>query len=264
MILASNGIIAGKGADTDALAFITAANITDTTQKSAINQLVSDLKSANIWSKMKAIYPFVGGTAETHRWNLKNTNSFKIDWYGATTHDSNGITGNGSSYGNTNLIPSVSLTNNSLNISVFTRTASSASETQIGCSTSSYLPIIGLSTYNIAGQAFFDGYDFTDHRIISASLPNGVGFYQGNILTSTNQKLYKNNSIIASTTIAQTLSQPTVQPLYILARNDSGTASNYSQRNLSFASIGDGLTDSEATAFYNAVLAFQVNLGGGR
>ena len=59
--------------DADALAFITAANITDTTQKSAINTLVTQLKTYGIWSKLKAVYPFIGGTAEQHRWNLKNT-----------------------------------------------------------------------------------------------------------------------------------------------------------------------------------------------
>ena len=35
----------------------------------------------------------------------------------------------------------------------------------------------------------------------------------------------------------------------------------YSPREQAFASIGDGLTDAEATAFYNAVQAFQTSLG---
>ncbi len=56
----------GSGAaplDPDAQAFITAAGITDATQQSAINTLVTDLKGYGIWTKMKAIYPFVGGTS---------------------------------------------------------------------------------------------------------------------------------------------------------------------------------------------------------
>jgi hypothetical protein len=35
----------------------------------------------------------------------------------------------------------------------------------------------------------------------------------------------------------------------------------YSSKQCAFASIGDGLTDAEALAFYNAVNAFQVTLG---
>ena len=60
----------GVSYDADAQTFFTAASITDTTQKSAVNQLVLDLKSANIWTKFKAIYPFVGGTSTTHKYNL--------------------------------------------------------------------------------------------------------------------------------------------------------------------------------------------------
>lgn len=37
----------------------------------SINELVKDLKSNNLWDKMKAIYPFVGGTVSSHRFNLK-------------------------------------------------------------------------------------------------------------------------------------------------------------------------------------------------
>ena len=56
----------GGGVDPDAQAFITAASITNPTQQSAVNQLVVDLKGYGVWSKMKAIYPFVGGTASQH------------------------------------------------------------------------------------------------------------------------------------------------------------------------------------------------------
>ena len=61
-----------SGFDADAQAFITAASITDPTQQSAINTLVVNLKSYGIWNQMFAIYPFVGGTAASHKWNLKN------------------------------------------------------------------------------------------------------------------------------------------------------------------------------------------------
>ena len=67
----TSAIISGN--DTDAQAFITAAGITDTTQQSAINSLVTNLKGYGIWSKMKAIYPMVGGTANAHKFNLKDS-----------------------------------------------------------------------------------------------------------------------------------------------------------------------------------------------
>jgi hypothetical protein len=82
----------------------------------------------------------------------------------------------------------------------------------------------------------------------------------GNILTSTSQKVYKNGNLLATNIVLQTVSQPTIRPLYILARNDAGLASNFSQRNLAFAHIGDGLTDTDATNYYNLVQAFQTAL----
>jgi hypothetical protein len=59
--LSSAGLtdIVGLTTDSDAQAFITAAAITDATQKSAIDTLVKGLKTDGIWTKMKAVYPFV-------------------------------------------------------------------------------------------------------------------------------------------------------------------------------------------------------------
>ena len=85
--------------DTDAQAFITAAGITDSTQQNAINQLVLDLKSYSLWTKMSAIYPFVGGTSTTHKFNLKDPRdldvAYRLAFFGGWTHNANGITGNG-------------------------------------------------------------------------------------------------------------------------------------------------------------------------
>ena len=58
--------------DADATTFITAAGITNLIQASAINTLVNDLKTYGLWTKMKAIYPFVGGSATSHKFNLKD------------------------------------------------------------------------------------------------------------------------------------------------------------------------------------------------
>ena len=49
----------GGGVDPDAAAFLAAAGITGATETAAVNTLVTDLKSDGLWSKMKALYPFV-------------------------------------------------------------------------------------------------------------------------------------------------------------------------------------------------------------
>ena len=102
------------GINPDAAAFISAANITDPTQISAINTLVNGLQTDGIWTKMKAIYPFVGGTATTHKYNLKDPRdldaAFRLVFNGGWTHSSNGALPNGTNgYANTNLNQSANL-----------------------------------------------------------------------------------------------------------------------------------------------------------
>ena len=58
--------------DADAFAFVEAAGIADQTQQAAINNLVIGLKINNLWNKMQVVYPFVGGSAYAHKFNLKN------------------------------------------------------------------------------------------------------------------------------------------------------------------------------------------------
>jgi len=86
------------GPDPDAQAFITAAGITNPTQQSAINDLVVGLKADGLWTSMTAIYPLVGGTASSHKYNLKDPRdldvAYRLTFYGGWTHSSNGITGN--------------------------------------------------------------------------------------------------------------------------------------------------------------------------
>jgi hypothetical protein len=81
----------GNASD-DAQAFFVAGNITDFTQQTAINYLVDNLKNQGLWTKMKVIYPLVGGTATAHALNLKNISQFPLTFSGIT-HSSAGISG---------------------------------------------------------------------------------------------------------------------------------------------------------------------------
>ena len=105
-------------------AFIKAAGITNSTQQTAIKTLVNDLNGYGLWSKMKAIYPMVGGTATSHSYNLKDTTKFQITWNGGLTHSSNGVTPNGTNgYGDTGINSStLSISVNSIHISSYLKT----------------------------------------------------------------------------------------------------------------------------------------------
>jgi len=242
-------------ADTDAQAFLNAAVITDVTQANAVNTLVVDLKAAGVWTKMKALYPMVGGTATQHKFNLKDPRdldaAFRLAFNGGWTHSSTGALPNGTTgYANTFLAPNA-MSQNNIHVSFYSRTDTSGIYADIGAGAgNSYVEV--LPKFN--GRAYVYVHtsqgDYYDN-------PSSTGFYIANRIVYGTVSLFKNNTkIINAGRPAQT---PTTYNLYLAAEN--GTDGNYSNRESAFASIGDGLTDGEATAFYTAVQKYQTTLG---
>jgi hypothetical protein len=264
MFLATHGILArtasGGAVDPDAQAFITAASITNATQQSAINTLVVDLKGYSIWTKFKAIYPIVGGNASSHAVNLKTPGTYNLTFATGWTHSSTGMTPNGVTYADTSLIPSSVLTNNNTHLSFYSRTSSIINgQRDIGVFVSGANPCASLGTNT--GVQLSDHYSFSTNRI-SASIANALGFVNGIRTSSTSHKLFKNGTQIGTTdTYANTWTLPT-QEIYIGAANINPFpfTNTSSTKETAFASIGDGLTDTEAANFYTAVQAYQTTL----
>ena len=249
--------------DPDAQAFITAAGITNPTQQTAINTLVISLKGYGIWTKMKAIYPFVGGTATTHKWNLKNpldTNAaFRLSFVGGWTHSANGAQPNGvNSYANTFLIPNNTLTNTSNHYSFYSRTSILQAATEVGAYTPLAHHAIMLYRSDLSRKAFINGTYPTYAILVNNT--NTLGFQIGTRTTSNSMKLFWNNSLIGTNTTNSTLGLP-LKNVYISALNNDGAAVELSTKQAAFSSIGDGLTDTEAANFYTAVQTFQTTLG---
>jgi len=245
-------------ADTDAQAFLNAAVITDQTQANAVTTLVTDLKSANIWSKMKAIYPFVGGTATAHKFNLKDPRdldaAFRLTFSGGWTHSSTGALPNGTTaYADTKLKPS-NIPQNSVHMSTYLRTTYSGG-VDMGCSTNDYFFISANLGIGIPPRGPLNLSTYSDSSI---SLDTKA-FYLASRTNSTTNKLFRNTSLISNETLTSVA--PEAYNIYIGAGNRSNAGWAYTARQTSFASIGDGLTDAEAAAFYTAVQKYQTTLG---
>jgi hypothetical protein len=243
----------------DALAFIAAAGITDTTQKQAICTLVSDLQTYGIWTKMKAIYPFVGGTATTHKYNLKDpqdTNAaFRLVFNGGWTHSSTGALPNGTNaFANTNLNENTIMTLNNIHISHYSRTNNINAVCDIGLwnNTTAMTATIVYSSGNSAIRN-------TDLSAQFTSPLSTAGMFINSRIISTQIKFFVNNALFR--TITSNSVTKVSQNYFIGARNNNGSAALYSNRQLAFASIGEGLTDTEAANFYTAVQAYQTTLG---
>lgn len=245
--------------DSDVAAFISAAGITDATQKAAINTLVAGLKSNSLWTKMYAIYPIIGGTATTHKFNLKNPAdsdaAYRLSFAGGWTHSSNGALPNGTTgYANTFLNPNTLSMQNSIHMSFYSRTNTVAgSMADMGCHNGSVYTIQNIAIVGI----HYVGLNSTTFP--SVAVADARKFWIDTRTASNVIKGYRDGSEIATGTNAS--STPPNFPIFIGARSSSGTAELFSNKQCAFASIGTGLTPTDVTNFNTLVVNYNTTLG---
>jgi hypothetical protein len=241
-------------------AFLYSSQITDNTQKTAVNTLVSDLKTAGIWTKMRAVYPFVGGTASTHKWNLINPQdtdaAFRLTFTGGWTHSSTGATPNGvNAFANTFFNPSLNSLQNSHHFSLYLRN-NEADKIPFGCTIittglngTTIIPRLSNLTYYGINQS---GYSPTHSETDSKA------FYLVTRTSSSVSKIFRNTTLKGTSSVA---SGAGVNANYYIAHwNSPGVTTYYSAAQNAFTTIGDGLTDAEAANFYTAVQNFNTAL----
>jgi hypothetical protein len=250
--------------DPDAYSFITASGISGT-NATAINQLVLDLKSANIWSKFKAIYPIVGGSASSHKWNLKNpldTNgAFRLSFSTGWTHSSTGMLPNGTSaFADTFLVTNTAFAsdhNKHLSFYCQNDVSTGGNSSSIGSDNAS----AGWCRFNVKSIGNTGIVFGGTNGVRSVANTNAKGFYIANRPNSTTSEMYKNGSLFfnGNTNLGST-SQIT-QTLLIGAARSGLSVVYYDNKQCAFASIGDSLTAGEVTSFNTAVATFQTTLG---
>lgn len=239
--------------DADAAAFFTAASITDTTQKSAVNQLVLNLKSANIWTKMKALYPVVGGAASSHAINLKTPGTYNLTFATGWTHASTGMTPL-NTYSDTNLNVN-NLQQNSCHFSYYSRTNAQsghdAGAVEVATPYKRFEFLLRYTDNNSYNSLMMQSSQ------TAVSVTDSKAFWLMSRTNSTQIKQFKNNSLWSTNN--QTSVAPFNKNIYIGQSN--GQTGFYSNKEVAFCSIGDGLTDAEALSFYTAVQNYQTTLG---
>jgi len=257
MFLATHGILArtasGGGIDPDAQAFITAASITDPTQQAAINQLVVDLKGYSIWTKFKAIYPIVGGTASSHAVNLKTPGTYNLTFATGWTHSSTGMTPS-NAFANTSLVPSSVLSLDSTHISGYIRT-NLVSQAPMLSSENAGSYDNGLYIWPLQNQGYYS-VRINDNTSTFSTVTYDIRGLHLATRTASNVKKYRvNTTQIFNSGVSSTALN--TSSIYIGASRNNA---NYFSNEIAFNSIGDGLTDTDAANFYTAVQAYQTAL----
>lgn len=180
--------------------------------------------------------------------------AFRGVFNGGWTFSNQGALPNGTNgYMDTKLVPSSALQLNSVSHSVYSRSLSPIGIMGGVNDAVSYFILNNATSTTITSQLNSIGADF-----ITGTVTNSQGLLMANRTDSTTVNAWRNSTKVATDSKMSTF-RPTIA-YYIGSRNNGGSASGYDAKQYGFYHIGDGLTDTEATALYNAVNQFQISL----
>ena len=242
---------AASAFDADAQAFITAAAITDVTQQNAINTLVVDLKGYSIWTKMKAIYPIVGGVASSHAVNLKTPGTFNLSFAVGWTHSSTGMTPNGATWASTNFVVSTEMTSLNASFGIYSRTNNTTGTQVMGAFVNPASRCwVNLTNGNI---------QIADSTVITYTANPSTGLFMSRRDSAIFNQSYKNGISLGS---SSGIFSAIPYSFYLGAVNSNGSPTLYSVHQIAFAFLGGNaaLTHTDSANLYTALQAYQTTL----
>lgn len=256
--------------DPNAATFLSTAGITDQATVQAINNLVKSLKTTSLWTRCIAIWPFVGGTAVTNKYNLVNPAQYNLTFGGTWVHATTGSLPNGSTaYADTNVL-ATTLSQSNAHLAFYSRTNnSSAGGICIGAATNTSPIQSPLVALQIKGQnpSANTGlyYNATGATAESAVYTNtdGRGFYVGSKTSNAigGVVLYKNGVSQAANTVVPTVAAyPTAKNLILSAWTSGATPFYPDNKECAYASVGLSMTATQVATYNTIITNFQTAL----
>jgi hypothetical protein len=250
--------------DTTALGkFAKATGITDELVKANLDSLITNARNHNWWSLCKAIYPFVGGTSESCKFNLKDPRdedgAYRVTWHGNVTFDETGVVSTGG-WGDSHIVPSSALALSSNHISYYSSSnAYDTASVDAGASDGPYS--IQLRIYCGLDQGWYQVGSSQAAYLTNTGL---TGWFLG---TRTGPAVldasyYKNGLKIdvGSGNTGDPDGLPGTYSIALLNFNNQGIFTKSSNRKCGFITIGSGIDSAMAVTMYHDIQAFQVAL----
>lgn len=249
----------GGASDSDAAAFLSAAGITDATITSAVDSLVLSLKANSLWTKFSAIYPFVGGTSATCKWNLKDPRdldaAYRLTFSGSWSFSANGATAPNGGLGKAQTYLNMSsLSTTSGHLSCYLRTVHTTGfYITMGVynpgddSKAMYIAVNPASPYLVASylgaMANFGTPLSAGYFVLTRSATNTTGFYRNGVL------------------FESTGASPGIPRTGTFEIGNALDGFGASGDEFTFATIGSGFTAAEVGLLNTIVQNFQTALG---
>ena len=229
----------------------------------AVDKFVKGLQTNSILTKMKAIYPFIGGTAATHKWNLINPQdtdaAYRLVFFGSMVHSKTGMEGNGTNtYANTKAVHNVIFTLGNESFGSYLGSGSfSNSDTECD---------MGVRDNDSRGSSYF--YSKYQNGMLSRS-QTGSGFIHTfsnvsvlglHLVNRASLSSYRMRKRDQTITEAQTSLTLTSLEIPIGGQNLLGSLTSYSSKEFSFSFMGEGLTITEENNLVIAINQLQTDL----
>jgi len=217
-----------------------------------------ELGNLSTYQPVLAANNYATNVAAQMKFNLVNPQdsdaAFRLAFSGGWTYSTNGAQPNGTNgYADTKLVPSGTTAQNSLHISAYLRTDITQNSVVIG----GYDGVVETSLYpRFTGNIIYSAINSNTSASAGAS-SSSLGNFIASRLISTQENTYIGNTKLTRTQLS--LNNLT-RSIFIGALNYLGGANVYSSRQTSFATIGDGLNDTEAALLYQLVQQFQTDL----
>lgn len=224
-----------------------------------IDEFVTALKAAGVWSKLDALYVMAAADEQAAQRNWI-ADAYNLTAVGAPSFQADrGYTGAIGKYLDTGLNPSVAasgFTANSGHLGVWGRTSGALSGVALGARQS-------FSSKNsmVTGRLTGDQAHFAINRngTNTAASADGVGHFVANRSGAAASQGYKNGVSVASDTAAT--DAITDLPFFVLGLNQAGAHAAAYLGQLSIAHIGASLSAQEVSALYNAASAYMQAVG---
>ena len=213
-----------------------------------VEYIVSNMKAIGTWDLCNAVYGFVGGTADSHKWNWKDLrdvdSAFRLSYGNTVTHSANGIITDGTvnGFAETYTSPSVILNGNNTHLSCYVK-----SNNTLGYLIGSIDGKLALAHRTNGIGVFQSSSDNISDRILTTGQSSIIGFNIGvkNNLSLFQQRNGINLAITATNNLGDnSLSTPTI---WIGGAKSIAGQSNFMAANtFAFSSIGSSFTDTQA------------------
>jgi hypothetical protein len=244
----------------------------NSTASAATITLFTSLVSNNLWDKLYAFYPVLGGVAASHSINGNSGNGtlYDLGFFGGWTHTSSGMQANGTNgYAETSFNPNTTIGNGGTShLSVYVNLQGSGNRVyDMGVATSDaalsgMLNIAAKRSSGTGNNTLFDAGDFNggNGRVSTTSQASASGMTVGSYRSATDKTLYRNGSNIAT----QTANNPSAyanRTMVIAAQKSDAGVQYYNDNRYAFVTIGSGLTNTDIVNLSSIINTYETSLG---